>query len=281
MRVFDTLWLKAGFALHAYEYRAGSNGNGIIWAVPADARLVAPGECPRLEDTWLQPPRPPAAVRLMQAIEGDGSPWSYLSASILRREAAEFGAIWHGCVWSDQTILSKPPRQADSQDASADALKLTGDAPAGNWTWHGAVPHTWKPTYADMGTTREVVLHIHNPIGGRRDLPCQGHLSRWQLRWQDRDHSVVHGRPVYRLLTDLLRSCWRSTTAYREQVHGNGGGRRVCPRPERQSRRSKSNGGQGFQPLTTVGVEGRCRPNPWDQRLGGRGRALAGVRRSA
>ena len=46
----------------------------------------------------------------MQAIEGDGSPWSYLSASILSREAVEFGAVWHGCVWSDQTILSKPPR---------------------------------------------------------------------------------------------------------------------------------------------------------------------------
>ena len=42
-----------------------------------------------------------------------------------------------------------------------------------------------------------------------------------------------------------------------------GGGRRDGPRPERQSRRLKSNGGQGFQPLTTtVGVEGRCRPNP-------------------
>ena len=25
IRVFDTLWLKAGFALHAYEYRAGDN----------------------------------------------------------------------------------------------------------------------------------------------------------------------------------------------------------------------------------------------------------------
>ena len=48
------------------------------------------------------------AVPLMQAIEGDGSPWSYLSASILSREAAEFGAMWHGCDWSDQTILSKP-----------------------------------------------------------------------------------------------------------------------------------------------------------------------------
>ncbi len=168
MRVFDALWLKAGFTLHAYEYRAGSNGNGIIWAVPADAPLVAPDQCPRLEDSWLQPPRPPGAVPLMQAIEGDDSPWSYLSASILRREAAEFAAVWHGCIWSDQTILSKPPRQADGQEASDDALKLTGDAPVGNWTWQGTAPRMWNPTYAHKGTTREVVLHIHNPIGGEQ-----------------------------------------------------------------------------------------------------------------
>ena len=148
-------------------FREGSNGNGIIWAVPADAPLVAPNECPRLEDTWLHPPRPPGAVPLMHAIEGDGSPWSYLSASILSREAAEFGALWHGCVWSDQTILSKPPRQADGQETSADARTLTSDAPVGHWTWHGAAPpRTWKPTYTDRGTTREVVLHIHHPIGG-------------------------------------------------------------------------------------------------------------------
>ena len=166
LRVFDTLWLEAGFALRAFEFRAGSNGNGIIWAVPADAPLVAASECPRLEDTWLQPPRPPAAIPLMQAIEGDGSPWSYLSASILGREAAEFGAVWHGCVWSDQTILSKPPRQADGDDAADEARKLTSDAPVGNWAWHAAAPRTWKPAYADMGETREVVLHIHNPIGG-------------------------------------------------------------------------------------------------------------------
>lgn len=50
-------------------------------------------------------------ISLMQAIDGDGSSWSYLSASILSREAEEFGAMWHGCVWSDQKILSKLPRQ--------------------------------------------------------------------------------------------------------------------------------------------------------------------------
>ena len=34
------------------------------------------------------------------------------------------------------------------------------------YCWCGAAPDTWKPTYADRGTTREVILHIHNPIGG-------------------------------------------------------------------------------------------------------------------
>ena len=164
LRVFDALRLKAGFALHAYVFRSGDNGNGIVWAVPADAPLLAPSECSTMEDTWLQPPRPPRAVPLMQAIEGDGSPWSYLSASILRREAEEFGALWHGCVWSDQTILSKPPRQTDGQGESRGGWSL-GDAPVDNWTWREAAPRTWKPTYADMGTTREIVLHIHNPIG--------------------------------------------------------------------------------------------------------------------
>lgn len=98
LRVFGALRLKPGFALHAYRFRAG--GNGIIWAVPADAPLIAPDDCARVEDGWLQPPRPQAAVPLMRAIEGDGGPWSYLSASILSREAAEFAALWHGCVWS-------------------------------------------------------------------------------------------------------------------------------------------------------------------------------------
>ncbi len=130
--------------------------------------MVAPDECPSLEDTWLHPPRPPGAVPLMQAIEGDGSPWSYLSASILRREAPEFGAPWHGCDWTPQTILSKPPRQADGPDVPDDEGDLTGDAPAGDWTWHGPVPKTWEPTYAERRSTRRVILHIRNPVGGEQ-----------------------------------------------------------------------------------------------------------------
>ena len=131
----------------------------------AQGGIRPPEECPRLEDTFLDPPRPPGAVPLMQAIEGDGSPWSYVSASILCREAAEFGARWHGCVWSDQTILSKPPRQAGDPGVPGDRRKLTGDEPIGNWTWHGAVPRKWKPTYTERGPAKKVVLHIHHPVG--------------------------------------------------------------------------------------------------------------------
>ena len=49
-------------------------------------------------------------------------------------------ARWRVRSWLPEAVrllLYKPPRQADGQDASDDALQLTGDAPVGNWTWHG------------------------------------------------------------------------------------------------------------------------------------------------
>ena len=49
-RVGETLWwLQAGFALHAYVFRAGSHG--ISWAVPADAPLVTPDGLVKLRPT--------------------------------------------------------------------------------------------------------------------------------------------------------------------------------------------------------------------------------------
>ena len=91
---------------------------------------------------------------------------SHVSASILSREAAEFGAWWHGLEWSVQKILSKPARQADGPEARDIDLKPTGHAPVGNWTWHGSVPRTWEPTFIGSGTTKQVILNIFNPIGG-------------------------------------------------------------------------------------------------------------------
>ena len=165
LHVFDTLWLKPGFELQASVYWSGGNGNGSIWAVSTDTRPDASDIDSSVEGKSTDRSR--EIVPLMQAIEGDGSPWSYLSASILSREAEEFGALWHGCVWSEQEILSKPPRQADGQD-SVGRRKSTGEAPVSEWRWCEAVPPTWKPTYMDTGTSSEVILHIYNPVGGER-----------------------------------------------------------------------------------------------------------------
>ena len=60
-----------------------------------------------------------------------------------------------------------------------------------------------------------------------------------------------------------------------------GGGRRDGPRLERQSRRSKSNGGQEFRALTTVRGRGALSAEPRGPAPFGRRRALAGVRPSA
>ena len=164
VHVFEALSIKAGYMLKAYEYVEESNGNGIIWAVPAMDQEAVLDDFSELTESLFEAPRPAQAVPLMQAIEGDGSPWSYLSASILGREAAEFGAIWHGCWWSDQTILSKPPRQASDEDL-IDDHELTGDAPLGDWTWHRAEPRVWEPAFHDKGAVKEVVLHIFDPMG--------------------------------------------------------------------------------------------------------------------
>jgi hypothetical protein len=39
--VFDTLRLRPGFVLRAYRYVAGRNGNGIVYALPAEPRAPA------------------------------------------------------------------------------------------------------------------------------------------------------------------------------------------------------------------------------------------------
>ena len=163
--VFDTLRLKAGCALHSFAVRSDGNGRGVIWAVPADAPPSVPDDSSGLEGRFAGIEKPPGAIPLMQAIEGDGSPWSCLSASILRREGGGIRGKLARPGLEPQMILSKAPRQAEGRAASR-MENYRGDAPIGDWTWHGPVPQTWEPSYAEEGTTRRVVLYIRDPVGG-------------------------------------------------------------------------------------------------------------------
>lgn len=103
----DCLWLKEGFTLRAYLYKAGSNGNGVVWSMPVDSPYPEPSNCESLTDRFLETPKPKQALDdAMEGIEGDRTPWSYMCASILANELLEFGARWHGCNWSDERIIS-------------------------------------------------------------------------------------------------------------------------------------------------------------------------------
>lgn len=138
---FPALHLKDGFTLRGYQFRARNDGNGIVWAVPTDAPFPDPDNTP-----LSRPPEPPDALpSIMEAIEGDGSPWSYLSASIFWREAREFGAVGHGVDWLAHTILGADPWDASTEHNWLGPIEGPAAAPDA-WTWVERKPQEWRPT---------------------------------------------------------------------------------------------------------------------------------------
>ncbi len=109
---FPSLNLRDGYELRAYVFSTGMNGWGGVFAAESGS------EFPDAEDAEWVPRNPDGKSRLpsddsdqvlMEAIAGDGSPRSLLEASIFLREANEFGAEWHGCEWSVETVLGGIP----------------------------------------------------------------------------------------------------------------------------------------------------------------------------
>ncbi len=104
---FEPLSIREGYVLRTYLLRAGGNGNGITWAMPASSPFPESDNCQVDEESFSSPPTPPEALDdFMLAIEGDNSPWSYFCASIFAREMREFGALWHGTSWGVCTVIA-------------------------------------------------------------------------------------------------------------------------------------------------------------------------------
>jgi len=146
LEAFSALRIKKGFVLRAYKFRAGENGNAVVWAMPEESPFPPPESCPKLKDAFLEPPRPPLALDdLMEVIEGNGSHWSYLSASIFMREIHEFGASWHGCDWSAHEIIDKAP-SVYFDPAQRNSGETTLHTQVDEWTWLGKRPKEWQPS---------------------------------------------------------------------------------------------------------------------------------------
>lgn len=196
LRVFSKLRVQVGFVLRAYEYRSDSsnstNGNGVVWAVPEEVGFPEPEDCPTLNGYLLRPPKPiGASDNLMEAIAGDGSPLSYLQASIFAREAAEFGALWHGRSWSDTEILGAAP-WADTAPRRTAEL---GASPRETWQWFDREPRDWAPTVFTNGE-RQCRFLTYSPLGQEAISLNTDIYADGSYRFQRQSKEVATG-PAY------------------------------------------------------------------------------------
>ncbi|MCL6436938.1 MAG: hypothetical protein K6T90_22585 [Leptolyngbyaceae cyanobacterium HOT.MB2.61] len=109
------LRLKPDLRLVCFLHRTVDDGIGVTWAVPEALSTTA-----QLEKALVgcqnrtHIPRPEGAlVDVMEAIEGDRSPVTYIVASILRRELKELGALGKSCNWTHHRLINTPPAQAN------------------------------------------------------------------------------------------------------------------------------------------------------------------------
>jgi DNA polymerase III epsilon subunit-like protein len=158
LRAFTNLHLKEGYVLRAYQYRSGGDGNAVVWAMPPDLVYVLPYGVSL--GALLAPDG--ALSNPMEAIEGDGTPWSYLCAALLGRELAEFGALWHGCSWSSHTILGEDPFKPSRPHR--DDMDRGQFSNPDSWTWTGERPQDWSPRVSVSGDTVTVQFYTYSGL---------------------------------------------------------------------------------------------------------------------
>ena len=139
MNSFPLLRMVEGYTIRIYLWRDSVGGYGSVWGMPEEIPFPEPNWCLDNDDgekvpmTLFEdrrnPPKPQGALDcFMEAIRGDGSPLSYLQASIFEREVNELGAFWHGISWGTHRIFYKDP--------SYEGLKFQ---------WEEPKPSEWEP----------------------------------------------------------------------------------------------------------------------------------------
>jgi hypothetical protein len=163
------LRLRAGVRLHAYARQDGLGGGGRTFAFPAGVRPPDPESC--LVDGV---PAPPGAIaELRSCLEGDGSPWSYLCASLCARELWETGALWHAQDWTHHVlVMEEPPGCSDPRLKALTTIPVGGPPPfvpqtplAGGWFLSAKStgwPSDWRPEVIEEGERIEVRMCLYS-----------------------------------------------------------------------------------------------------------------------
>lgn len=151
------LALAPGRALHGYQHRSDRDGSGVVYAFAADAAPAPPDG---------DPPHPPGARPAMSAVRVDGSPGSFLAASVLARELSEFGAVGHGVAWLAETVLDTDP-----WSAGIDFLgPVKSPSERAGWEWLEPEPDDW-PAHVWIDDARALVrLYTFTALGSEAIL---------------------------------------------------------------------------------------------------------------
>ena len=106
------LQLQDNFRLVTYLLRTPKGGQGCTWAVPEFASGTAQLEEALIDCDRHHTPRPAQSLDdVMMALTGDGSPSSYLLASLFCREVNEFGGVGTQSHWLNHRLVGKVPAQ--------------------------------------------------------------------------------------------------------------------------------------------------------------------------
>lgn len=148
LSLFNSLKLRKGYTLRAYQLNVEWLAQAVVWAMPNDAEFPEPEDCPRLDNTPDKTPKPYDALDdVLEAVEGDDSPSSYLAASIFRREALAFGILSAGTTWHAHVVLDKEPAMGEfAPEPEVDSPFPT--QPMGDpeeWKWNEDRPRDWRP----------------------------------------------------------------------------------------------------------------------------------------
>jgi hypothetical protein len=104
MAIFTHVEVRPGYVLRAYVRNDGSNALATVVGLPESAGF------PEANPTMIQSDgslRVPGALSIEQTIKSDGTAEGYFQTSLLARELRDFGARWHGTIWSIHTLLTQ------------------------------------------------------------------------------------------------------------------------------------------------------------------------------
>lgn len=189
---FGPLRLKSGYVLRAYERHLAPDSWGVVWAMPESMPFPEPK--PNGDGRPIKPKG--ALDDVMEAVDGDGTPYSYLCASLLARELEQFATLSPESGWLNCFVLDGNPWSG--ANGVAHTLKGQGfTRDANHWRWTGQQPAQWRPSVFVSERTVTVAFHAFSGVGRQRIISFEDRFLRGSYTFSRQETPVANGPGGY------------------------------------------------------------------------------------